>query len=307
MWQNPSKPAAGRRASPSPVIPGLVRHSDPAVFFAAAAPLLVRDEAAAAAFASWVTALRAHPVPGERAYLATFAQPGARGAALQRRDGPVVIESSDPEAAVAFARDLAEEWPRLQGVVGAPAAVAAFVETWRECTGRGHALRFRMRHHRLTDVAVVDVPPGAARVAEPRDAVWLVGAQLSFLAEVHVPDDAERIRGLVPHRIARGEYWVWDRGGPVALAGWSTAAPDSARIAPVYTDPAQRRLGYASALVAALAQTLLDGGRRRLFLVTDLANSTSNAIYARIGFRPLSDIHHVDFTGAGPAPARPLR
>ena len=58
--------------------------------------------------------------------------------------------------------------------------------------------------------------------------------------------------------------------------------------------PAARGRGYATALVAALARALLAAGRRRLFLVTDVANPTSNAIYARIGFRPENDIYHFD-------------
>ena len=41
-------------------------------------------------------------------------------------------------------------------------------------------------------------------------------------------------------------------------------------------------------------------GKERLFLMTDLANPTSNAIYARIGYRALSDFWHFDFV---PAPA----
>jgi len=48
-------------------------------------------------------------------------------------------------------------------------------------------------------------------------------------------------------------------------------------------------------MVAALARGLLDRGRHKLFLVTDLANPTSNAIYARIGFRPGNDHYHFDF------------
>jgi len=280
---------------------GLVRHTDPAAFLAAAAPLLARDEAAAAAYTSWVAGLLAHPAPDERVYLATYARGGAVGAAIQRRDGPVVLESSDPEAAVAFAQDLAADLPRLAGVVAAPRASAAFAQTWQERTGRASTLRFRLRHHRLTAVMAAPSAPGVARIADGADADWLVDAQVAFLAEARVPDNPERMRSVVPRRVERGELWLWDCGGRVALAGWSAGATDSARIAPVYTEPAQRGRGFATALVAALAQALLDTGRRQLFLVTDLANPTSNAIYARIGFRPLTDLHHVDFVAADAA------
>lgn len=77
------------------------------------------------------------------------------------------------------------------------------------------------------------------------------------------------------------------------------------------TSPGERSYlatcGDAGAIVAAPARALLGSGRRRLFLVTDVANPTSNAIYGRIGFRPLSDIHHVDFVGADAAAASSAR
>jgi hypothetical protein len=63
----------------------------------------------------------------------------------------------------------------------------------------------------------------------------------------------------------------------------------------VYTPPEHRRRGYASALTAALTERLLAGGRRFCFLFTDLANPTSNAIYQRIGYRPLGDVDRYRF------------
>ena len=48
-------------------------------------------------------------------------------------------------------------------------------------------------------------------------------------------------------------------------------------------------MGMQSALTAALTQQLL-GRSRFCFLFTDLANPTSNSIYQRIGYRPVTDI-----------------
>ena len=39
----------------------------------------------------------------------------------------------------------------------------------------------------------------------------------------------------------------------------------------------------------------MERGKRKLFLTTDVANPTSNAIYARIGFRPENDDCGFDF------------
>ena len=40
---------------------------------------------------------------------------------------------------------------------------------------------------------------------------------------------------------------------------------------------------------------LLDGGQQFCFLYTDLANPISNAIYERIGYKPVTDVVDVNF------------
>ncbi len=74
------------------------------------------------------------------------------------------------------------------------------------------------------------------------------------------------------------------------MAGSSAVIAGMARIGPVYTPPAQRRHGYASAVASAAASA--DALARRadqVLLYTDLANPTSNAIYRAIGFEPIGD------------------
>jgi predicted GNAT family acetyltransferase len=61
------------------------------------------------------------------------------------------------------------------------------------------------------------------------------------------------------------------------------------RIGPVYTPPEFRRRGYATAAVASASQQALDSGAERCMLFTDLANPTSNKIYAAIGYQRIGD------------------
>jgi predicted GNAT family acetyltransferase len=58
--------------------------------------------------------------------------------------------------------------------------------------------------------------------------------------------------------------------------------------------PGAAQRGYASALVAAVARTLLDRGKTVVYLTADLSNATSNAIYQRLGFREVGDQYHFD-------------
>jgi predicted GNAT family acetyltransferase len=275
----------------------VTRHTDLDAYLAAVAPMAARGEASASFFTGGAHSMkRLPPRPGERIYLATFRGAGTFGAALLRDVGPVLIGASDPAAAEAFAADLAGDGPELQGVMGAAAGCEAFARQWQASTGRASRLRVRMRQHAL--VAVNDVPAaaGAPRVASVADTEWVIERQSAFIEEVGIPP--QRLREILPPRIARGDFRIWDDGRPVAYAGCNDSAPDFARIAPVYTLPGCRGRGYATALVAVLSRELLGRGKRRLFLTTDVANPTSNAIYARIGFCAENDDCGFDFIAA---------
>jgi predicted GNAT family acetyltransferase len=273
----------------------VIRHSDPDAFLAATAPMAARGEASASFFSGWAHAMKsASPVTDERVYLATCGDGAVFGAAIQRGAGPVVIGQSDAEVAMAFADDLAPELPLLQGVVGAPAGCAAFARRWQALTGRTNRLRVHLRQFALTAVNDLPAAPGSMRSAGESDVEWLIERDIAFIVEAGIPDRPERVRENLPKRVARGQYRIWDDGGRVAHAAFNDAAPEFARIAPVYTPPAHRRRGYATALVAAMSRELLGRGKRKLFLTTDIANPTSNAIYARIGFRAENDDWHLD-------------
>ena len=277
----------------------VTRHSDLDAFLAAAAPMSARGEASASFFTGWAHAMKQTPPPaGERVYLATCSDGKSYGVAIQRDDGPVIIGESDAAAAMAFAVDLACDWPELKGVVGAKAGCDAFARKWRESTGRVHVLRVRLRQHMLTVVNHVPTAPGAPRVATRADTKWLIERQIAFIAEVGMPDSPERVRQSLPKRVVRGDFRIWNDGGRVAFAGFNDAAPDFARVAPVYTLPECRGRGYATALVAELSRELLARGKRKLFLTTDVANPIANAIYARIGYRAENDDCGFDFVPA---------
>ena len=73
------------------------------------------------------------------------------------------------------------------------------------------------------------------------------------------------------------------------VPGRGLAVAGVARIGPVYTPPDQRRRGYAGAVTVAVSQLAADRGAEQVVLFTDLANPTSNALYQRIGYRPVED------------------
>jgi uncharacterized protein len=99
----------------------------------------------------------------------------------------------------------------------------------------------------------------------------------------------------VDRRLAERGLVVWEDGDPVSFAGFGGATPNGIRIGPVYTPPAHRGRGYASACVATLSVNLLRGGYRFCFLFTDLRNPTSNRLYERLGYEPVCDLQEITF------------
>ncbi len=56
-----------------------------------------------------------------------------------------------------------------------------------------------------------------------------------------------------------------------------------------HTLPQHRQRGYGAAVTAACTDDALCSGAQHVVLFTDLANPTSNALYQRLGYRPVSD------------------
>src|SRR5664279_3908568 len=138
-------------------------------------------------------------------------------------------------------------------------------------------------------------PVGRGRLAGNTDLAiaiewWSAFEQETGLAGVDVAT-------LVRDRIEDARLWLWedDTGAVVSLAGRGQTAAGVTRLGPVYTPRVHRRHGYGAAVTAACtADTLLrDGGHVVLF--TDTANPTSNAIYQRLGYRPVRDHATVHF------------
>jgi RimJ/RimL family protein N-acetyltransferase len=146
----------------------------------------------------------------------------------------------------------------------------------------------------LTEVAHVPAPSGRMRTATPQDRDLILGWLWDFNDEVFPPGhprDEARMRMQVDMRLAGegGGYRLWEDGEAVTMSGHHDVPGLGSRIGPVYTPPPHRRRGYATRLVAELSSSLLERGDPACFLFTDMANPTSNAIYARIGYVKLGE------------------
>ncbi len=172
-----------------------------------------------------------------------------------------------------------------------PAEVAdAFAARLKRKTGRAGSVSMEMTFYTLERVAEVDSPVGCMRTATRAELNEL--APLAVAAEremgVHAEErDPAAIESTLRQAIDDGQQFVWAEGSSIrAMASYVSPFKHSgARIRGVYTLPAFRGRGYGSAITAALAAQLLDGGQAWVALFADNANPTSTSIYRRLGFR----------------------
>jgi len=273
----------------------LQAHSDAPAFLAAAAPVLAGDEARHNLVYGICSTLVDVPEAYPTAHLWTVADDAVVGAAVMTPPFNVVVARPlDPDVMSFAARVLHEEGIAVPGVTGAVPEVGDFARAWQELTGAGLHLRMSQGIYAAREVQLPEGTPGGSRPARPEDRKVVVDWLRAFQAEA-LPADAPQanLDALFERRLVSSTagFELWDDGSkPVSLCGYGGRTPHGIRIGPVYTPPELRGRGYGSALTAALTQQLLDGGRRFCFLFTDLANPTSNSIYQRIGYRPVSDV-----------------
>lgn len=292
----------------------VVRWPDAAAFLARAEPFLLADDARHNIALSAALAVLDAPVgtmPPATPFFATV-EDGDRVLATATHQPPFsLVISPSAEVAAANGRpwlaplvgEVRRVSPDLSRVQAPPDLARAFAAEWARSGGPPARLVMSMRLHALDEVRPLPPVPGRLRRATLADRE-LVVAWLEALHDEALPHDppidAERIASVRLAETAdplRALYlWVSPQGEPRSVCGASGPTPASARINAVYTPPEHRRQGYATAAVAELSRRIMATGRRCL-LYTDLANPTSNRIYAEIGYRPICDVDELSFAG----------
>ena len=264
-------------------------------FLAAAGDFLTAREAEHNLILGLSSRLRDSPrLYGEDPYFLVVRDRG-RVVAAALRTPPhnlILSETADDRTTEAICAAAHQAFPTLPGVIGPSEVAAAFARAWPARTGAWASLAIAQRVYRADSAVHPHGVEGRMRPYADSDEELVLAWLDAFAAEAIRGSPIEDGPSMLRHRLEDpdGDFVIWEHDAPVSVAGYGGATPNGIRIGPVYTPPELRRRGYASALTARLTQTLLDGGRRFCFLFTDLANPTSNAIYQRIGYEPVTDV-----------------
>lgn len=202
------------------------------------------------------------------------------------------------EQADVLAAHLAGLGDPVSGVTADHDTATAFAEAWQRHTGAASVPTWRARLYRLGTLTPPEpVPEGRGRVLEAQDRAQLIRWCGEFVVAVgEAPGmDAETWAGS---RFADKHFTFWETpdGTPVAMAGSTSMVAGMVRVDPVYTPAELRGRGYAGAVTAEVSRAALAAGATNVVLFTNPDNATSNALYQRIGYVPITGFTGYDFT-----------
>ncbi|MGW6910376.1 GNAT family N-acetyltransferase [Streptomyces sp. NPDC054940] len=206
-----------------------------------------------------------------------------------------------PEQADTLAARLAALGHSLPSISADRCTATAFAEAWQRHTGAMPRLRdIRLRLYRLGTLTPPEPPPaGRGRVLGEQDldqAIFWCGEFAKAVGEVVTLNAGT----WADSRFADKRYTLWETpdGTPVSIAGMNPVIGGQVQVDIVYTPAHLRGRGYAAAVTAEVSRAALAAGAREVVLFADLSNPTSNALYQRLGYRPLADWAGYEFPGA---------
>jgi predicted GNAT family acetyltransferase len=212
------------------------------------------------------------------------------------------VTSLTPEEADTLAAHLAALGHALPSVTADHSTATAFAEAWQRRTGATPTLRVQLHLYRLGTLTPPEpVPAGRGRPAGEEDHEHLMRWCREFAADTGeaVTIDAG---SWASTKFAEKRYTFWETpdGAPVSMAGVNPMVGGQVRVDPVYTPARLRGRGYAGAVTVEVSRAALTAGAADVVLFTNAANPTSNALYQRIGYRPVTDFASYDFAYAAP-------
>jgi predicted GNAT family acetyltransferase len=217
-------------------------------------------------------------------------------AALRTPPWPILASGLSPSLSEAFVRQWMERDGEPPGVNGERDTSRSIAAAWGALTGGRTRCRMRAALHTLEQVTEPPRPAaGELRLAILAERELLIEWMELFVGEAGL-GSGTRAAAMGDARPARGRLLVWCDGAPVSMVGLQPAVAGVVRLGPVYTPVEHRRRGYAGSAVAAVSRQALSEGASSCMLFTDLANPTSNKIYAQVGYRRQADWEEHEFT-----------
>lgn len=221
------------------------------------------------------------------------------GCALQTPPYNLVVTKDLSEAALEALSETVKKYGLvLPGVVGPSEFSEAFARIWSGVNHCQYKLAMDQKIYKLTKVIQPQQIKGIIRLPTDDEYSTLLQYFTDFVFEA-IPEEErhpERTKSNFDRRIAGKNILILEVEGEI-VSFVSSARPtkNGQCIAPVYTPKKFRGNGYASTLVAAMSQNILDAGKSFSCLYTDMSNPTSNSIYQKVGYQEIATSRHFVF------------
>jgi predicted GNAT family acetyltransferase len=207
----------------------------------------------------------------------------------------VSCSTNDTSSVKKLADYYREQNIRLKGVFGEILPAAAFANSY----GSSFATGMTMIVHRLSSVQKLPFVSGSFRTAGKEDVKLIVDWTHRFKKEADAAYQmsGDEILTMVRSGIADGIFFLWtDENIPVSMAAINRKTKNTGVVGYVYSPEEHRRKGYATAVVQKLSEHILRSGFKYCGLFTDQANPTSNHIYRKIGYEPITTFAAIGFS-----------
>jgi GNAT superfamily N-acetyltransferase len=216
--------------------------------------------------------------------------------AIQTLKQRMLVSRASQAAMTCLADELASRRWSGTSLIGVSPSIDELAARYAEVSQRRRRLAVRLRVFQLDRLVWPNSASGAMQLCQSEHREVLARFVAGFEADTG-ESSVEDAHSKADRLIADRRVFIWVDAEPVAMAAYSGETPNGVRVNWVYTRPEFRGKGYASNLVAYLSHHLLDEGRKYCFLFTDQANPTSNSIYQKLGYRPVSDSERWEFNG----------
>ncbi len=258
---------------------------DVEAYAAHAQPLLARDPARHTTALTSIDGVRhgRFPITGP----CLFGWYADTGAISWTPPYPLLLAAVPDDAVSALVAALRASGAAPDTVNGELDVARRFAAAWTAGTPVRAEPVMRIRLYALGDL-VHPAAPGTARPAGAADLPVVSELVRGFFAEIG--EHGGLTDAALRADVDAGRAWLWKDGDrPVSLAMVKPPTAGTVRVGPVFTPPAHRRRGYAGAVTAAASAAARAAGAGQVVLFTDLGNPTANAVYQRMGYRPVHD------------------
>lgn len=197
--------------------------------------------------------------------------------------------STDPSLYRPAIRELIEKDIAFPGIIGPRPTANTFRSVYERMTGKPMTLKMNQRIYQATSSTYRKREDLFLACATENDLPllqdWMKRFYLDIGEHAKPAQIEERLRDKLENKTL---YLLRHNDTPVSMVGKERPFKDIITVSYVFTPPSLRRRGYATTSVGMFTEMLLES-YRIVTLYTDLSNPTSNDIYQRIGYVPVTD------------------